>query len=178
VDLGSGGGIDVFLAANRVGEKGWVIGVDMTPEMIRKAKSNARKGGYKNVEFRLGEIENLPVEDEWVDVIISNCVINLSPDKKKVFAEAFRVLKPGGRMVISDIVTDKKLPDEIRKSFSAWAECIGGALTRKEYLNAIKNAGFARIKILDEKVFLEEGMSEKIKGKIISIKVEAKKNVS
>ncbi len=175
LDLGSGGGIDVFLAANKVGEKGWVIGVDMTPEMIKKAKSDARKGGYENVEFRLGEIENLPVEDESVDVIISNCVINLSPDKKKVFAEAFRVLKPGGRMMISDIVTDKELPEEIRKSFSAWAECIGGALTRKEYLGGIKNAGFGRIKVLDEKVFLGEGMSEKIKGRIISIKVEAKK---
>jgi len=115
------------------------------------------------------------VEDESVDVIISNCVINLSPDKKKVFAEAFRVLKPGGRMMISDIVTDKELPEEIRKSFSAWAECIGGALTRKEYLGGIKNAGFGRIKVLDEKVFLGEGMSEKIKGRIISIKVEAKK---
>jgi len=175
LDLGSGGGIDVFLAANKVGEKGWVIGVDLTSQMIRKAKSNARKGGYKNVEFRLGEIEDLPVEDESVDVIISNCVINLSPDKEKVFAEAYRVLKPGGRMVISDIVTDKELPDEIRKSFSAWAECIGGALVRKEYLSAIKKAGFSSIKVLDEKVFLEEGMSEKIKGRIISIKVEAKK---
>lgn len=175
LDLGSGGGIDVFLAANKVGEKGWVIGVDITSEMIRKARSNARKGGYKNVEFRLGEIEDLPIEDESVDVIISNCVINLSPDKEKVFAETYRVLKPGGRMVISDIVTDKELPDEIRKSFSAWAECIGGALVRKEYLSAIKKAGFSSIKVLDEKVFLEEGMSEKIKGRIISIKVEAKK---
>lgn len=175
IDLGSGGGIDVFLAANKVGEEGWVIGVDMTPEMIRKGRSNARKGGYKNVEFRLGEIENLPVEDESVDVIISNCVINLSPDKERVFKEAYRVLKSGGRVVISDIVTDRELPDDIRKSFSAWAECIGGALTRKEYLSAIKNAGFDRIKVLDEKVFLEEGMSEKIKGRIVSIKVEAKK---
>jgi len=175
LDLGSGGGIDVFLAANKVGKKGWVIGVDMTPEMIRKAKSNARKGGYENVDFRLGEIENLPVEDESVDVIISNCVINLSLDKEKVFKEAYRVLKLGGRMVISDIVTDKELPDDIRKSFSAWAECIGGALTRKKYLSAIKTAGFGRIKVLDESVFLEEGMSEKIKGRIISIKVEARK---
>ncbi len=175
LDLGSGGGIDVFLAANKVGEGGWVIGVDITPEMIKKAKLNAREGGYENVEFRVGEIENLPVENESVDVIISNCVINLSPDKKKVFAEAFRVLKPGGRMVISDIVTDKELPNEITKSFSAWSECIGGALTRKEYLSVIKNAGFGRIRVLDEKVFLEEGMSNKIKGRIISIKVEAKK---
>ena len=175
LDLGSGGGIDVFLAANKVGPEGWVIGVDMTPEMMRKARSNARKGGYRNVEFRLGEIENLPVEDESVDVVISNCVINLSPDKERVFAQAYRVLRPGGRMVISDIVTDRALPDAIRKSFSAWAECIGGALTRKDYMTAIKSAGFARIKILDEKVFLDQGMSEKIKGRIISIKVEARK---
>jgi arsenite methyltransferase len=175
LDLGSGAGVDVFLAANKVGETGWVIGVDMTPEMIRKAKVNARKGGYKNVQFRLGEIENLPVEDESVNVIISNCVINLSPDKERVFAEGFRVLRPGGRMVVSDIVTDCELPDEIKRSFAAWAECIGGALQREEYLGAIRKAGFSRIKVLDEKVFLEEGMSDKIKGRIISIKVEARK---
>jgi arsenite methyltransferase len=175
LDLGSGGGIDVFLAANKVGEKGWVIGVDMTPEMIRKARLNAKKGGYKNVEFRLGEIENLPVEDESVDVIISNCVINLSTDKEKVFEEAYRALKPKGRMVISDIVTEEELPEEIKQSFPAWADCIAGALVRKDYLNAIKKVGFSRMKILDEKVFLEEGMSEKIKGRIISIKLEAKK---
>lgn len=175
LDLGSGGGIDVFLAANRVGEKGRVIGVDMTQEMIRKAEENVRRGGYKNVEFRLGEIENLPLEDESVDVVISNCVINLSLDKRRVFKEAYRVLKPRGSMMISDIVTDKKLPDEVRKSFSAWANCIGGALVKRDYLDAIKQAGFKDIKIVDERVFLEEGMSEKIKGKIISIKVEARK---
>ena len=175
LDLGSGGGIDVFLAANRVGEKGKVVGVDMTWEMIRKAEKNARKGGYKNVEFRLGEIENLPLEDESVDVIISNCVINLSVDKSRIFKETYRVLKPKGKMMICDIVTDKKLPDEIRKSFSAWADCIGGALIKRGYLDAVKQAGFKDIRIADEKVFLEEGMSEKIKGKIISIKVEARK---
>jgi len=175
LDLGSGGGIDVFLAANKVGEKGKVIGVDMTQEMIKKAEENAKKGGYKNVEFRPGEIERLPLEDESVDVIISNCVINLSPDKRRVFMEAYRVLKPKGKMMISDIVTDKELPLEIRESFSAWADCIGGALVKRDYLHAIKQAGFKDIKIMDEKVFLEEGISEKIKGKIISIKVEAKK---
>jgi arsenite methyltransferase len=175
LDLGSGGGIDVFLAANKVGEKGKVIGVDMTLEMIRKAEENARRGGYKNVEFRLGEIENLPLEDESVDVIISNCVINLSPDKGRVFEEAYRVLRPKGKMMISDIVTDKKLPDEIRRSFSAWADCIGGALVKRDYLDAISRAGFKDIKIMDEKIFLEEGLSEKINGKIISIKVEARK---
>jgi arsenite methyltransferase len=175
LDLGSGGGIDVFLAANKVGEKGKVIGVDMTQEMIRKAEQNAKRGGYKNVEFRLGEIENLPLEDEYVDVIISNCVINLSTDKKRVFTEAYRVLKPTGTMMISDIVTEKELPGEIKRSFSAWADCIGGALVKRDYLDAIKQAGFKDIKIVDEKAFLEEGMSEKIKGKIISIKVEARK---
>jgi len=175
LDLGSGGGIDVFLAANKVGEKGKVIGVDMTREMVRKAEENARKGGYKNVEFRLGEIENLPLEDESVDAIISNCVINLSTDKVVVFKEAYRVLKPKGRVMISDIVTEKELPDDIRKSFSAWADCIGGALLKTDYLDAMKQAGFKNIKIIDEKVFLEEGMAEKIRGKIISIKVEAKK---
>lgn len=175
LDLGSGGGIDVFLAANKVGEKGKVIGVDMTREMIRKAEENAKKGGYKNVEFRLGDIENLPLEDESVDAIISNCVINLSTDKVGVFKEAYRVLKPKGRMMISDIVTENELPDDIRKSFSAWADCIGGALLKTDYLDAIGQAGFKDIKIVDEKVFLEEGMAEKIKGKIISIKVEAKK---
>jgi arsenite methyltransferase len=175
LDLGSGGGIDVFLAANRVGPKGWVIGVDITPEMIRKSRLNAKKGGYQNVEFRLGEIEDLPVEENSVDVIISNCVINLAPDKGKAFAEAYRVIKPGGRMVISDIVTDRALPDDIRKSFPAWAECIGGALLRKDYLDKIKKAGFSPVKILDETIYLEEGMSEKIKGRIISIKLQATK---
>jgi arsenite methyltransferase len=175
LDLGSGGGIDVFLAANKVGQSGWVIGVDMTPEMIRKAKSNARKGLYDNVEFRLGEIEDIPLENESVDVVISNCAINLSPDKRRVFAEVYRTLRPGGRMVVSDIVTDEELPEEITASFAAWAGCIGGALVKKEYLNAIKKAGFSRIKVLDERVFLEEGMTEKIRGRVISIKVEARK---
>lgn len=177
LDLGCGGGLDVFIAASRVGREGWVIGVDMTPEMIRKAKANARKGGYRNVEFRLGEIENLPLDDESVDVIISNCVINLSPDKERVFAEAYRVLRPGGRLVVSDIVTDKELPDDIRRSFSAWAECIGGALTRKEYMRAIRSADFTRLKILDQQVFVEDGMAQRIMGKIISIKVEARKRL-
>lgn len=175
LDLGSGGGIDVFLAANKVGEGGWVIGVDMTEEMIKKAKDNAKKSGCRNVEFRLGEIENLPVEDNSVDVVISNCVINLSVDKLKVFKESYRVLKPNGRMMISDIVTEKDLPDEVRKSFPAWAECIGGALKKTDYLSAIKKAGFEKITIVSESTFSEPDLSEKIKGKIKSIKVEAYK---
>lgn len=175
LDLGSGGGIDVFLAANKVGEGGWVIGVDMTEEMIKKAKENAKKGGYRNVEFRLGEIEKLPLEDNFVDVVISNCVINLSVDKLKVFKEAYRVLKPNGRMMISDIVTEEDLPDEIRKSFPAWAECIAGALKKKDYLSAIKKAGFEKIRIISENTFSEPDLSETIKGKIKSIKVEAYK---
>ena len=147
LDLGSGGGIDVFLAARNVGTKGKVIGVDMTEEMIQKAKNTASKHGYENVEFRLGEIENLPVENNSIDVIISNCVINLSTDKEKVFREAHRVLRPGGRIMISDLVTEGELPEEIRKSFDAWACCVAGALEKNQYLNTIRNAGFQNVKI-------------------------------
>src|SRR5512136_318526 len=127
LDLGSGAGFDCFLAANKVGKSGKVIGVDMTPEMLDKARENARKGKYTNVEFRLGEIENLPVPDNTVDIVISNCVINLSPNKKKVFEEAFRVLKPNGRLMVSDIVLLKELPEEIRGSVAAYVACIAGA---------------------------------------------------
>ena len=147
VDLGSGGGIDCFLAAKKVGPKGKVIGVDMTPAMIEKARANKRKIGVENVEFRLGEIEHLPVADGTVDVIISNCVINLSPDKPQVFREAFRVLKPGGRLAVSDIVTDGPLPDAIKKDLSAWAGCIAGAMDYREYIDAIKAAGFEWVEV-------------------------------
>jgi SAM-dependent methyltransferase len=153
LDLGAGGGFDCFLAANKVGESGRVIGVDMTPEMIKKARQNARKGGYKNVEFRLGEIENLPVEDNSVDVIISNCVINLVPDKKKAFREVFRVLKTGGRIMISDIVLSKELPERIRESLELYVGCLSGAALKKDYLSEIKEAGFQDMKIVDETVF-------------------------
>ncbi len=129
LDLGSGAGIDVFLAANKVGPTGKAIGVDMTKEMIDKATRIATNHGYQNVEFRLGEMESLPVEDETVDAIISNCVVNLSPDKSKVFQEAYRTLKPGGRLTVSDIVSEGTLPDEIRTDSNAWACCIGGALS-------------------------------------------------
>ncbi|NWF92851.1 MAG: arsenite methyltransferase, partial [Syntrophaceae bacterium] len=132
LDLGSGAGFDCFLAANKVGEKGRVIGVDMTPEMVEKAKKNAEKNNYKNVEFRLGDIETLPVDDDSIDVVMSNCVINLSPDKGKVFKEAFRVLKPGGRLTISDIVLLKELPTFIRESIDAYVGCVSGALIKHE----------------------------------------------
>lgn len=153
IDLGSGPGLDCFLAANRVGKTGKVIGVDMTPEMIEKARENATKGNYDNVEFRLGEIENLPVTDNFSNVVISNCVINLVPDKRRVFRETFRVLKPGGRLMISDLVLLKELPDFIKNSVEAYVGCLSGAIMKEEYLDAIKKAGFKEIKIIDETSF-------------------------
>lgn len=139
LDLGSGAGFDCFLAAGRVGKKGKVIGVDMTPEMIDKARGNARKSNYTNVEFRLGEIENIPAADNSVDAVISNCVINLAPDKKKVFKEAFRVLKPGGRLMVSDLVLMKELPRTIQDSIEAYIGCLSGAIMKDEYLEAIRS---------------------------------------
>jgi arsenite methyltransferase len=159
LDLGSGGGFDCFLAANRVGKTGKVIGVDMTPEMLDKARENARKGKYENVEFRLGEIENLPVADEKVDVVISNCVINLSPNKKRVFEEAFRVLKPHGRLMVSDIVLLKKLPEIITKNVQAYIGCLSGAEMKDKYLQMIRNAGFQHVKIIEENYFPVENMA-------------------
>jgi len=153
LDLGSGAGFDCFLAANIVGKTGKVIGVDMTPEMIERARENARKGGYKNVEFRLGEIETLPLADNSVDVIISNCVINLSPEKDKVFSDAYRVLKPGGRLMVSDIVLLRELPDSIKKSVAAYIGCVAGASKKDDYLKNIKAAGFKNISVVDETSF-------------------------
>lgn len=153
LDLGAGAGFDCFLAARRVGEGGRVIGVDMTPEMVEKARENARKCGAANVEFRLGEIEKLPVDDGSVDIIISNCVINLSPDKPRVFREAFRVLKPGGRIMVSDIVLAKALPEAIRNDVAAYAGCISGAVLKDDYLGAIRAAGFGEIEVLEESAF-------------------------
>lgn len=153
LDLGSGAGFDCFLAAKRVGKEGKVIGVDMTPDMIDRARNNARKGNYTNVEFRLGEIENLPAADNSVDVVISNCVINLAPDKTRVFKEAFRALKPGGRLMVSDIVLLKELPDFVRDSIEAYTGCVAGATKKDEYLKTIKNAGFKEVQILDENNF-------------------------
>jgi arsenite methyltransferase len=148
--LGSGAGFDVFIAAAKVGKTGKVIGVDMTPEMLELARRNAAKSKYKNVEFRMGEIENLPVADNTVDCIISNCVINLSPDKSRVFAEAFRVLRPGGRLMVSDLVLLKKLPPKILKSVQAYIGCVAGAQQQEDYLNAIRSAGFKDVKIVEE----------------------------
>jgi arsenite methyltransferase len=153
LDLGSGAGFDAFLAANRVGKTGKFIGVDMTPQMLAKAKENAKKGNYTNVDFRLGEIEELPVEDNSVDAIISNCVINLSPEKPKVFKEAFRVLKSGGRLMVSDLVLKEKLPPSILKSAEAYVSCIAGAALKTEYIKAIMDAGFKDVKVVDEKTF-------------------------
>ena len=153
LDLGSGAGVDVFLAANRVGRNGKVIGVDMTPEMIQAAKANAAKGNYQNVEFRLGEIENVPVESDSINVVISNCVINLSPDKKKVFQEAYRTLKAGGRLMVSDIVLLAELPDVVKSTVEAYIGCLGGAVMKNDYIEAIQAAGFQEVKILDEARF-------------------------
>lgn len=153
LDLGSGAGFDCFLAANAVGKTGKVIGVDMTPEMIEKARENSRRGGYENVEFRLGEIENLPTADNSVGVIISNCVVNLSPEKDRVFREAFRVLKPNGRLMVSDIVLLKELPDSIKKSVAAYIGCVAGAALKDEYMANIKAAGFKEVTIVDETSF-------------------------
>ena len=153
VDLGSGAGFDCFLAAQKVGPLGKVIGVDMTPDMLDKARANAEATGVGNVEFRLGEIENLPVADNTADTIISNCVINLSPDKHRVFGEASRVLKPGGRLMVSDIVLLAELPQFIRQSLAAYVGCISGAMLKEDYLAAIREAGFTDISIVDEATF-------------------------
>jgi arsenite methyltransferase len=153
IDLGSGAGFDSFLAAREVGREGRVIGIDMTPEMLDKARENAEKGGFENVEFRLGEIEHLPVADSSVDVIISNCVINLVPDKRAVFSDAFRVLKPGGRLMVSDIVLLRDLPDVIKSSVSAYVGCLAGAVMKDEYIGAIESAGFSDVEITEQKNF-------------------------
>lgn len=149
LDLGSGAGFDCFLAAQKVGSSGKVIGVDMTPEMIEKAQANAREYGYSNVEFRHGDIEDLPVDDSSVDVIISNCVINLAPDKEKVFREAFRVLKPEGRMYVSDMVLLADLPEDLKNDTGLLAGCVAGAVLKEEYLRLLKKAGFS-VEILAE----------------------------
>ena len=172
LDLGSGAGFDSFLAAGKVGPKGRVIGVDMTPEMIKKAKENASKGNFRNVEFRLGELENLPVADDSVDVIISNCVVNLVPDKKTAFKEACRVLKPGGRLMVSDIVLKRALPDFVMKSIDAYVGCISGAALKEIYLEAIKSAGFDDVTVIDESIFPLDFMAEDPAGQAIARNLE------
>jgi SAM-dependent methyltransferase len=148
LDLGSGAGLDCFFAAKKVGENGHVIGVDMTPEMIDRATSSAKRLNLPNVEFRRGYLEELPVESNTVDVIISNCVINLAPDKSRVFAEAFRVLKPGGKLAVSDIVTDGPLPESVKKSLSAWAGCVAGAVEAMDYIRMMEAVGFTNISLV------------------------------
>ena len=150
LDLGSGAGFDCFLAAKKVGESGKVIGVDMTPEMLAKARANAEKGGHTNVEFREGEIENLPVDSNSVDVVISNCVINLSPDKEAVFREIHRVLKPGGKFFVSDIVLGAALPESVKSSPEAYTACVAGAMLKKDYLGLIQVCGFNEIHVAKE----------------------------
>ncbi len=176
LDLGSGAGIDAFLAADKVGPNGSVIGVDMTEEMIDKAADIAKCNGYTNVEFRLGEIEELPVDDSSVDVVMSNCVINLAPDKAKVFREAYRVLRPGGRLSISDIVTDRALSDEMRNDLDAWAGCIAGALEQRQYLRIIKEAGFADLQVLSSREFYVQDSNNKKMAKLSSITIRAYKH--
>jgi ubiquinone/menaquinone biosynthesis C-methylase UbiE len=197
LDLGSGAGFDCFLAANRVGENGRVIGVDMTPEMVEKARDNARSNGYKNVEFRLGEIENLPVADNQVGVVISNCVINLVPDKARAFSEAYRTLKPGGRILVSDIVLENELPEYIKTSVSAYVGCLSGASLKEDYLEFIRNTGFQDVSVVDQSSFRLKDMlndptaqalisdsqlpldkiDRDLDGSVLSIKVSAHKPI-
>ena len=169
LDLGSGAGIDVLLAAQLVGESGRAVGIDMTPEMIEKARRNAAEAGAKNVEFRLGEIESMPVEDESVDWVISNCVINLAPDKDIVFREVHRVLKPGGKLLVSDIVANH-LPQWLRSTISNWANCISGALPEDQYLDSIRQAGLEEVQVRSKSPYAKIGKAE-----VASIKVEALK---
>ncbi|MFX0108841.1 MAG: arsenite methyltransferase [Candidatus Hodarchaeota archaeon] len=165
LDLGSGAGLDMFHAARKVGETGRVIGVDMTPAMIEKAKHGAEQLGLENVEFRLGDIEDLPVEDSSVDVIISNCVINLATDKGKVFQEAYRVLRPGGRVMVSDIVLETPLPEKLREDVSYYAGCIGGAILEEEYLQHMRDAGFEEVEVVDR-----VGCPPAVSAKITAVK--------
>ena len=177
LDLGSGGGFDCFLAVKEVGESGQVIGIDMTPEMVSKARKNADNAGYSNVDFRLGEIENLPVADSVVNVIISNCVINLSPEKAKVFEESFRVLKPGGRLAISDIVATAKLPEKLKNDMALFTGCMSGASSIADIENMLKDAGFDEIAIKpkdESRDFIRYWVPDsKIEDFIVSATIEA-----
>ncbi len=173
LDLGSGAGLDVFLAANKVGPNGKAIGVDMSEEMIKRANKGAIDGGFDNVEFKVGEIEDLPVEDSSVDAVISNCVINLSPNKLKVFQEIHRVLKPGGRAMISDLVSEVELSEDLKEDAEAWSKCLGGVLQKEEYLDTIGSAGFDEVEIIDQSKFADSQIDERLEGEITSLKVRA-----
>ena len=173
VDLGSGAGIDVFLAARRVGAQGRVLGVDMTADMVARGKQIAREHGFDNVEFRLGEIEHLPLSPDSVDVIISNCVINLTADKLASYREIHRVLKPGGRILVSDLVTVGEIPADVRQSAAAWADCIAGAMAREAYLETIRQAGFTGVSVVAESFYEAPGMDPRLQGKIVSVSVRA-----
>lgn len=179
LDLGSGGGFDCFLAARQVGEGGRVIGIDMTPAMLTKARANAQKGGYKNVEFRLGEIEHLPVADVSVDVIISNCVINLSPDKRRVFADAYRVLKPGGRLAISDIVAFAELPAKMQQDMVLYTGCMAGASPIADIEAMLRDSGFTQIRVApkdESKSFIRDwAPGTKVEDFVVSATIEAVK---
>ena len=169
LDLGSGAGFDCFLAAKAVGDQGRVIGVDMTPEMVKKAWENAKKGEFRNVEFRLGDIEYLPVIDNSVDVILSNCVVNLSPNKPKVFSEAYRVLKPGGKLTLSDVVLQRPLPPVLANSAAAYLGCVAGASLKSDYIGMLNEAGFADVQVVGESPFyLGEAAADPIVQAIIA----------
>ncbi len=191
LDLGSGPGLDCFLASDKVGRGGKVIGIDMTPEMLEKARENARKGNYSNVEFRLGEIENLPVADNSVDVVISNCVINLSTDKQRVYQEIYRALKPGGRVAISDIALNKKLPEKVQESIDAYIGCVAGAVLIDEYKKMVESSRLKDVKITAQgissciepdtkdpigRAILDSlGKDESLEGYLVSVYVEGHK---
>jgi arsenite methyltransferase len=168
LDMGAGAGFDCFLASTRVGSSGKVIGVDITSEMVDKARANALKGGYSNIDFRQGDLENMPVADNYVDVVISNCVINLVPNKKMVFKEAFRVLKPGGRLAVSDVVLHKELPEFVKRSNEAYIGCLAGAIMKEEYLDIIRDIGFKDVEVVAESIFpIESLISETSASSII-----------
>ncbi len=170
LDMGAGAGFDCFLASAKVGPSGKIIGVDITSEMVDKARANARKGGYSNIDFRQGDLENMPVADNYVDVVISNCVINLVPNKKMVFKEAFRVLKPGGRLAVSDVVLQRELPEFVKRSTEAYIGCLAGAIMKEEYLEIIRAVGFQDVKVEDESSFpIESLISEKAGSSIIDM---------
>jgi SAM-dependent methyltransferase len=181
VDLGSGAGFDCFIAAHKVGPTGKVIGVDMTAQMLTRARDNAQKGSYPNVEFRLGQIEHLPVADSQADVIISNCVVNLSPDKPQVFREALRILKSGGRMLLSDLVLTKELSPALQNSVAAYVGCVSGASQKQDYLRMIAEAGFTNIEIVAEHSYevgldmINESIRTEAFAAVTSVKVRASK---